>query len=339
MKGKYFFVGLFSILSIIANIFLPVGDFGAPGAEILQRYFLTEIQPLLFPLNDFFGRSRIDDAFVNNNTVELPHSGTIPTVAVNRASLPALIAKRADLATNYTLEELTTDPTVIQDSEGYIVAYNKRASVLELHAMAINDKAAIRALYAWVTGLTNANFGVIPTTSATLRNSSAPGSTKVSCKAIAKADFISAKILLDSQNVPQDNRLVVLNAQFYGDLLAIPEFSYFQYYGNVVLPSGVLQRAIGFDIYLRAITPVYTWVSGVSQTVKAEGAAVIAATDVASATFYHQNFVRRAKGSVKAYVDPDRADYYGSLFSMMVRWGGTQTRIDLKGLCSVVETS
>jgi Phage capsid protein len=339
MKKIFSFIAI--LFAFIGLPFSGVAYYNAPGAELLQRLFLTEIQPLLFPSNAFFNRSKIDDAFVNNNSVELPHSGTIPSVGVNRAALPAPVAQRTDLATNYVLQELTTDPTLIQDSEAFIVAYAKRESVLSLHAMAINDKAAIRALYAWSTGLTQVNTPGPTTgyfvTTGTTRNSSAPSSTKTSIHGLGYADIVNAKLVLDSQNIPQDNRVLIVNAQQYADLLSLQQFTYLQNFGNVVLPSGVIQRVLGLDIYMRAVTPTYTWSSGTVQTLRSEGYTATPSTDVGSALLYHQDFVRRGKGATKVYVTPDQANYYGTLFSMMVRFGAAQTRNDFKGIIAIVE--
>lgn len=330
ITGNFALAGL--LLATPWQLLTNTGTFGAPGAELLQRFFLTEIQPQLFPSNLFFNQAKDDSAWVNFNTVELPHSGNIPAVTVNRGSLPGTVAKRTDNATSYALEELTTDPTLLQDSEALVVAYDKRASILNQHVMAINDKAALRCMYNWANGMIQGT-NLLPTTGAA-RAAGAGTGTRL---AITKADFLLAKLKLDSQNIPLEGRVCVLPPAMYADLLAIPEFSYFQQYGQVVLPSGVLQRALGFDIYIRSETQLYTKAGGPVYTLKAEGSAAIAATDCQGALFYNRDYVRKAKGNVKVYVSPDRPEYYGSIFSTMVRFGSAQVRNDQKGIVVVVE--
>lgn len=337
------------LLTFISLLFaLPLlgapNFFHAAGPELLQRMFLTELVPLLFPDNSFLARAKNDDAFVNYNTVELPNSGTIPNVAVNRQSFPALTTQRTDVATSYLLEELSTDPTLLQYSEELLVAYPKRSSILELHANAINDKAAIRALYKWIAGISGAasvTAGLLIKTTGAPRAAGAPGATG-NRNAITKADFLNVKKLFDSQNIPQANRCAILSPAMYADLLGISDFTFAYAYGSPILPSGALGSIVGFNVYLRGLetggvvtysgTPVYDN----NFNLKAEGATP-ASTDNQSAIFWHPDFVRRAKGAVKLYVNVDRADYYGSLFSAIVRFGALAARSDIKGVAVVTE--
>jgi len=304
----------------------------AAGAELLTRYFHTEIQPLLFPGNSFMQRALNDDAFVNYNSVELPHSGTIPSVSVDRSSLPATIAKRTDAATNYLLEELTTDPTLLQDSESYIVNYDKRASILDQHAKQINTKAADRALYKWAAGL---NAGHTFKSTGATRTASGPSQTGNRNK-FTVADIIKVRQKFFADDVINENAdlmgVAILTPAQYGDLLELSNVTEAQKYGRATFPSGVVDRVLGFDIYVRSRVIVFN----ASDALKAEGAAA-AATDQDAAFFYHPNFVRRAKGAVKAYVNPDKAEYYGTIFSMMVRFGASIVRNDNKGVATIIE--
>lgn len=307
-------------------------NLGAAGAELLTRYFHGEIQPLLFPGNTFINRALNDDAFVNNNSVELPHSGTIPAVAVDRSSLPATIAKRTDAATNYLLEELTTDPTLLQDSESYIVNYDKRASILQQHALQINTKAADRALYKWAasaSGVRKVN------SSGGTRVASGPSQTGNRNKFV-KADIIKVRQIFFADDVINENAdlmgVAVMTPAQYGDLLELTDLTEAQKYGRATFPSGVIDRVLGFDIYVRSRVVVFDG----SQVIKAEGAAA-AATDQDTAVFYHPSFVRRAKGAVKVYVNPDKAEYYGTIFSTMVRFGALAARNDGKGIVTLTE--
>ena len=301
------------------------------AAELLKRLFLAEIQPKLFPSSSFINRAMNDDAYVNNNTVELPHSGTIPVATVDRSSLPATIAKRTDAATNYTLEEITTDPTLIQYSEEMIVAYNKRASVLDQHVKEVNRKAEHRILTAWAGGATT----FIPSTGAT-RTPSLAGHTG-SRKAFTVADILSVKNRFHADDVTPDNSAVngvgLLTGQQLSDLLAIQAIYDASQYGSANLPSGVVARIMGFDIYVRSSTVVLA----VGDTLKAEGAA-LAVTDQAAAVFWSPDYVRRAKGAVKVYIDEDKPEYYGSIFSTLVRAGGVPSRNDNKGIYLLYET-
>lgn len=306
------------------------GKLGA--AELLTRYFHTEIQPKLFPGSSFLQRAINDDAFVNYNSVELPHSGTIPAVAVDRSSLPATIAKRTDAPTQYLLEELTTDPTLLQDSESYVVNYDKRSSILDQHSKQINTKAADRALYKWVAGVNAAH--TFKSTGAT-RAASGPSQTGNRNK-LTKADIIKIRQQFFADDVVNENAdlmgIAILTPAMYGDLLELTDLTEAQKYGRATFPSGVVDRVLGFDIYVRSRVVVFDN----ADALKAEGAAA-AATDQDAAVFYHPSFVRRAKGSIKTYVNADKAEYYGTIFSAMVRFGASVARNDNKGIAALME--
>jgi hypothetical protein len=304
------------------------------AAELLKRLFLSEIQPKLFPGNSFLSRALNDDAFVNNNSVELPHSGTIPAVAVDRGSLPATIAKRTDAPTNYTLEELTTDPTLLQESEGLIVAYNKRASILDQHAKTINTKAADRALYKWAAGADAAR--IIPSTGTARAAGNTNGSQTLTRKAFTEADLLNIQRMFFQDDIVNEladvQGVAVITPRQYADLIALDSFKRADAYGQSNIPSGVVRRAYGFDFYVRSKVTVLA----VGDTLKAEGAAG-AATDQDAAVFYSPQYVRRAVGSIKPFINEDKAEYYGSIFSMLVRFGASPARNDNKGIYLLFE--
>lgn len=343
---KRFIISFFALTAIVsacfgnfvpavALLFAPTklsANLGA--AELLKRLFHTEIQPKLFPSNSFLARAMNDDAFVNNNSVELPHSGTIPAVTVDRGTLPATIAKRTDAATNYVLEELTTDPTLIGESEGLIIAYNKRASVLDQHANEINKKAASRALFAWAGGTNTA--GRVASSGASRAVDGSSSTQTGNRKKFTVDDILKIKTKFHKDDVVNENVAVSGIAIFtpaqLSDLLSIQSIYDASMYGKGNLPDGVVARILGFDVYVRSSTVVLDS----TDALKAEGAAA-AATDQDAAVFYHPNFVRRAVGAIKPFINEDKAEYYGSLFSMLVRFGAAPARNDNKGIYLLFE--
>lgn len=318
-------------LSLVAPVISPASlNLGA--AELLVRQFLSEIQPKLFPASSFLSRAIIDDAFVNGDSVQLAHSGTIPAVVVNRTSLPATIARRTDAATEYPLEELTTDPTLLGMSEALTVAYNKRSSILDQHAKQINTKAADRALYKWAAGATGTH--VLKTTGAT-RVASGPSQTG-NRNSISAADFRRVRTLFFSDDVVTENTdvqgIAILTPAMYSDLLALSEITDASKYGRANLPSGVVDRLLGFDIYIRSRVVVYDN----TDALKAEGAAA-AITDQDAALFYHPDYVRRAKGATHIFINAGVAEYYGDIFSALQRFGALAARNDNKGIVTLME--
>lgn len=311
----------------------------AAGAELLIRIFTPEIQNQLFPNNDFLSRARNDDAYVNGNTVELAHSGTIPGVTVDRAMLPATVAKRTDVATNYSLEELTTDPTLLGYSEELIINYAKRASILKQHTDSINKTAGDRALYRWAAGASGARVikstGVTDGGTAQTRTATGPSQTGTRNQ-FGKADLVKIRQMFFADNILGNGAVTglvaVLTAQQYGDLIGLPNVAEAQKYGTATFPSGVVDRVLGFDIYVRSSVLVYDN----SDALKAPGAAA-AAADQDAAIFYHQDYVRRAVGAIQPFVRLNDPLYYGDIMDMLVRFGASPVRNDNKGVVIMME--
>ena len=300
------------------------------AAELLKRQFLSEIQPLLFKNNDWLSRSKNDDAFVNANTVELPHSGTLTGAGVNPSSFPLTIEKRTDVATNYDLDVVHSFPTHLEIDEALTVAYDKRASILDQHAKEIMQRVGSLALYAWAGG---AN-AFTPTTGSS--RAAAGASQTGNRKAVTKADILAirkrffADDIVGGQGGVQG--IAVITPSMYSDLLAISEFVDGEKYGRSNIPDGVISRAFGFDFYIRSSVVV----TNNSDALKAEGAAA-AATDQDAGVWYSPDFVRKAKSGIQILLDENKPEFLGSLMNARCRFGSAPVRNDNKGVYLMFE--
>lgn len=302
------------------------------SAELLTRLFTKEIQPKLFPNNDWLSRSKSDDAFVNNNTVELPHSGDISDALVDPTSFPLPVEKRTDVATNYQMSVIANKPVHLEIDENLTVAYDKRSSILDQQAKKIMQTVGETALYNWAAGA--ASF--IPTTGTTR---AAEGASQTgNRKGIAKNDIISARqrFFVDditgglSSNGVQG--IAIITPAQYSDLLKISEFVDGEKYGRSNIPDGVISRAFGFDFYIRSSVVV----TNNSDALKAQGAAA-AATDQDAAIFYSPEYVRRAKSGIQVLVDDNKPEYLGGIMNARCRFGAAPARNDNKGVYLMFE--
>lgn len=304
------------------------------AAELLKRLFLSEIQKKLYPGNGWISRSLNDDAYVNNNTVELPHSGADPSVVVDRVVLPAPINKRTDAATNYTLEELTTDPTHLGDSEALVVAYNKRSDILDQHAMVQRKKMANRSLYKWAAGADSTR--IVASTGSNRTAGNTTGAQTGNRKAFTENDIVGMQQFFFGDDVVNElesiNGVAIVTPAQYADLIKLDSFKRADAYGKSNIPEGVIRRAYGFDFYVRSSVVSVD----ASNVLRAEGAAG-ATTTQDSAIFYSPQYVRRAMGAIKTYVNVGEATLYGDVFSTMVRFGALAARNDNKGVYLLYE--
>lgn len=303
------------------------------AAELLKRLFLSEITEALRKDNSFMQFAKNDDAFVNNNSVELPHAGADPTIVIDRSSFPGTISQRTDAATQYILEELSTNPTHLQFSEALIVAYNKRVSIMEQHITSLKDKKGDRCAYGWAKGTDSAHRRL--TTGTATRASDAPGSTVTTAKVLTKADLLAAKLILDKENVPTTGRYLLLPPGMINDILLLDEFTRMDAYGKSNIPDGWVGMIFGMNVMTRS----YVTSHATSTHVIKDPEAATATTDLAGGMLFHRDFVRRANGDIKVFLDVDDPAYYGSIFSAAVRFGALAARNDYKGIVSIIETT
>ena len=298
------------------------------AAELLKRAFSSDLQKNLFPANEYYKMSKNDSAFVDNDSVQLPHAGSIPTVAVDRTT-KGVAAKRTDAPSEYKLREFSTDPTWLQYSEALLVAYDKRASILSEHVSGLNTAIAEYMAAAWGG---SANVVALRTTGADRPVSGVPTGTGTR-KRINLADLQAVQKALNEANIPQEGRYAVITPAMMEDMLQITEVKSADFNNAKPLVNGSVGRFLGFDFFVRSKVNIFT----TGATIRAYGSATTAVTDCAGAIFWHKDFVRRAEGSNKVFLKQDDPELYGSAFSAAVRAGGLAARLDGKGVINLVE--
>lgn len=317
------------------------------SAILLKQIFSSDLAKILFPSNAFYAPSKDDSAFVNSDKVNLPQSGDAPGVVKNRSSYPASATQRTDSATQYDLEEFTSNPTHLQHSEELVVNYAKRASIVEDHGKAINDAIAESIMYNWARGGDSENSWtkkpeMVRTSGTAVRDAFVKqiGATAVSGtrKRIVKADLQKVNTILNRQNVPMSGRFGLITADMLEDFFLIEEFANSDY--NKAKPYAEGQPEtftfMGVTWYVRSDANVFTNVA--TPVLKAKDANT-AATDNNGALIWHRDFVRKAKGGVKFFLDQDDPQMYGDVMSSLVRAGSIGARKDGKGIVNLVEAA
>lgn len=299
------------------------------SANLLKQAFLSDLSKNLFPDNAFYQNAKDDSAFVDNNQVNLPHAGAKPGVKVDRET-KGVASKRADSASKYPLVELSTDPTWLQYSEELLVAYNKRASILEEHIETLNEGAADYIAAAWVKNLTS---GDLIRTTGTERPVNGVAGATGNRKRLTLDDLLKIQTKMDSDNIPQEGRFAVITPSFKEDMLRIPEVKSSDFNKVKPLVSGSIGEFLGITFYVRSRVNVYT----TGGTLREYGSETTAATDCAGAIFWQRDKVRKAKGASKVFVNVDDAELYGSKMSALTRFGGIAARKDKKGVYALVE--
>jgi hypothetical protein len=298
--------------------------------SIQREIWVTDITQNLFPNNSFLQASRNDSQFVEQGKiVHLPQVGSVPAVSKNRSTFPATASQRQDDDSTYNLDSYTSDPTHIRDIDAIEVSYDKRMSVLSDHIGALNDAIAYGIAVNWTP---NSASRIIRTTGNN-RNAMAPSATGLR-KKITLDNFLSAKRILDKDDVPSENRYVLLPAEMYNDLLELSDVLTSDKMGTANLPTGAVGRLLGFNIFIRSNALIFT--NATTPVVRPLGYTP-ATNDNAAALFWHKDFVRRAMGEVKIFADENSPQFYGTVLSAEVRAGGKTAYANHKGVVALVE--
>ena len=291
--------------------------------EIWQRTIVEG----LFADNSFLSRAVNDDMYVNEGKkVHIPNAGAPSGVVLNRDTVPATVYKRTDQDVDYTLGELTTNPILIPYADMVELSYNKRNSVISQDRLALIEKAAEAMLAAWLPAAANrvltTGYGVPAWT---------PSATGLR-KKITPSDVSALQVRFNADNVPQTDRVLLLDAQMYQQLLdGMTQSQAIGFFQAADVKRGVMGMLYGFEVMVRST--VYRF--AVDGTLKAVGAAG-AATDLAGGLAWQRDSLSRALGEVIMFDRVDDPLYYGDVYSFLVRVGGAIRRYDKKGVYAIV---
>ncbi|MBA9078948.1 hypothetical protein [Rufibacter quisquiliarum] len=301
---------------------------------IQKEIWARDIAENIYPDNSFYLNSRDDSEFLEGKKVHLPQAGAKPNVAINRASLPAAVQKRQDTTGDYEVDEFTTDPVVIQHTEKIEASYNKRQSVLFDHTETLKESVADQLAHRWAP---SAATNIIRTSG----ESRAPYLTSQTGNrlALTKADFIELDRLFNRMDIPIAQRFALIDADLYSDVLKIEDFMKVEKLGSDILVNGAIGKIFTFQLFVRSRGIVYN--NAGTPVAKAPGAAT-AIADNLGVLAWHQNFVRRAvgatsNGGIEIFEKEADPQFYGDVFSALVRAGGRKARTDEKGVVAIVE--
>ena len=327
-------------------------------AGLLKEVWLTDVNELLYPENSVLRQSQDLSEYADNNVVHIPNAGVNVNVVMNRAvgALPGTAVARTDNSNFFYINSYSTDPMICSDLENHQISYDKRHSLIYNSIKNIETIATNQALYAWALALQNSTLsassliftsgisdaGVAPVIN--LTGATASGARS----AVTISDIFRLKTILDNENVPDDDKRVLLVPANEMNNVLIQNSNILQAYqlgastlAVATLPTGALSRIAGMNIYTRPTTLAYTTnaATGTSvlETMDANGNQPIAATDNSAILAWHPMYVAFAKNDTKMFVWEDSPLYYGTVLSFDAFMGGSLYRLDAKGFAVLVQ--
>jgi hypothetical protein len=308
--------------------------FMAIQVQIWQNHIEEEI----FKDNSFLRFSHnADDYVINSKAVHIPQSGGSGNVVKNRTVVPAVVRKRNDTDVIYLLDEFTTDPVYIPNADTKELSYDKRNSALGEDRDNLVQSVAEETIYNWLHSPVFEAYGatalpagnVLETTGAAVL-ASAPAATG-NRKAATLTDlqrmqtkFRQAKRWFEGQMYcmlsPAD-----LATIFPAD--SVLTATYMQNVSPNEQRQGVILKAQGWNITTRN-SVAYVEADG---TIKAPGAIGVT-TDSEASLFWYKDSVEFAFGGVEAFENLKDPQYYGDIYSFLVRSGGRSRRVGYEGI-------
>lgn len=300
------------------------------GADVTVEIWVKYIMERLWKDNQFVQKAYNDDQYVvGGKIVHIPQPGAKPTVVKNRAVFPATAVRRTDTDILYSIDEYTTDPVHIQDAEKVELSYDKIDSVLGDHIGVLGETAADDLILKWLTGVTAAN--IVKTTGAATA-ATLPGATG-NRLAASHNDIRAVNLKMNVANIAKGERFALLEENMADQVfesLSENQYRGFTQYANA--ETGILGRLYGFDIMTRSSVAV----ASSADAIKALGAAVVG-TDRAASMFWQKNSVARALGEIKLFDNVNDPQYYGDVYSALVRAGGRRRRADDLGVVAMIQ--
>lgn len=317
------------------SLLLPfVKTTGAAFMAVTVEIWTKDIIDNLFKNNDWARRAFNADQYVlSGKVVHIPVAGAPSAVKKNRDTFPATAVKRTDTEITYAIDTFTTDPRHIEEIEKAELAYDKRQSAVGEDQAYLIETAMDSLLFRWAPAVGN-----------TILTAGADGAATVSGatgtrKAFTKAAFSAVKLKMDKANILSNGRVAILTADHYNQFLDSLSDAEKTDVGRVTdMTTGLVGRYLGFDIYMRSTVLRYRGNDGAYVVVDEYDAGFAASTktaDRAASLFYQEQTVERAKGEVKMFDEYGRAEYYGDIFSFLLRLGGRIRRTT--GVYAVVE--
>jgi len=295
----------------------------------------NDIKENLFANNEFITMSVDQSAFAANKVVHVPQSGANPNVEVNRTTLPATAAQRSDSELTYLLNEFTTDPIVVRDIDETQTSYNKRQSVLQSHMDAMNDRIGDQTAYDWAVSGTTQAANIVRTSGAASSDALAASATGTR-KALDKKDVRNLAKRFDAQNVPANDRFLLLNSDMFYQLFDDTTLLSRDFMEKSSQEAGVITELYGFKIMKRSKVVIY---DNAGNPVKKAIGAAGSATDNLGCIAWQKSSVCRAMEGIKTFGDQDKPEWYGSVFSAMAIFGASVLRSDIAGVGSIIQSA
>lgn len=275
-----------------------------------------------------------EDNIVNGKIVHIPQAGEPSKVVKNRTIFPAEVKRRNDGEVLYKIDEYSTDPVYISNAETVELSYDKRRSVLDRDVENLSEDVAEGMLMNMVVSPIGDNKTLpqknILETTGVATSVLLEGATGKR-KEWTLLDLQKMQNLMRTQKAWQEGQMfALLPANAILDLFpadSLVTATYMQMVTEEERRNGIIYKVQGFNILIRS--SVFTMTE--SKEFKGFGS-VVNNSDSEAAIFWNKNMVEKAYGDIETFDRERDPQYYGDIYSFLVRMGGRAKRKNFEGV-------
>lgn len=280
------------------------------------------------------------ESIVNGTIVHIPQAGDPSNVVKNRTTLPATVQQRTDSEVLYKIDEYTTDPVHIKNADTKELSYDKRRSVLDQDIANLSEEVAEGMLTNFVVSPVGTNTalpaGNILLTTGDAVNATLDGATGQR-KAYSLTDLQTMRTkFVKDKAWSEGNMYALLTADAIAQLFPANSTltaTYMQATSEAERRAGVIYKVQGWNIMERS--SVYV-MNNDTKVFKAFGA-VGEATDSEGNLFWNKNMLEKAIGTTEAFERTNDPQWYGDIYSFLVRMGGRARRKNYEGVAVLMQ--
>lgn len=318
----------------------------AKNPKVPQELWNSYIVEKLRKSNPHINLCHDESQYVKGGAVVyIPQAGASPEVTKNRDTFPAQVAIRKDTAVMYALDLYDTQPTHMPWADGMEISYDKMDSVLSDHTSTLTERLGDELLYNWLRGLKPTAGGGIQVeylpvsniifTSGDAEDVNPEDGQTGKRKAFSYKDLQTAQARMNKANVAKEGRYAMFESYMYQqfiDSLSPNQMAAFAQSAD--LANGIIGKFAGFNILERSAVLAFNE----SNEPIVPGQA-LNATDNLGVFCWQKDCVTKAQGEISVFQDLGNPQYYGDIYSGIVKMGGRCRREDWKGVLAIVQKS
>ncbi len=304
----------------------------------LKRVLTKELNPFLFPKNDYIaGNAMFDNQGADADVVIVNESQELPKVIENQTVFPLPINSTEHAHKSYEIDTHRTEATYVEDVDELLTNFSVRSNELQKHANVQKTQYFDKIAYLWAQDGSASLQRTTGPNSALAINGTMTGSRK----SMTRADWIQLIATHAKKEVPTEGLVALVDEAMYWDIINTAGFTQFDLTGKVdpVRGGTLIGELLGVKIYKRNGVPFYSadattkinYINNDGSRRRPNG------DECLSVMMWHPAFVRYSLGNEKVYVNVDDAQYQGSYMSTKLRVGASRSRLDNIGVEMLVQ--